>query len=87
MNSTPSADPKVLFDEGAKAKWLADSTPLIEADEEESVAHGVQVVQVGDAQEAKIKRAWAESIWEITSQKLKTDVEALRAAARAKGLD
>ena len=37
-------------------------------------------------QKAKLQQAWAEGLWEMSAQKSKADVEALRAFAKSKGL-
>lgn len=53
-----AADQKVLVDHGAKAEARRHNnlTRLIETGEKEAVARGMQFVQMGDTQKAKIKR-------------------------------
>lgn len=88
-NKIPEADRKIILDEGAKAadNWYKASAKLIADDEKQGIAKGMQVVDMGEAQKGKLKRAWSDGLWELTSQKFKADVDALRAVAKAKGID
>jgi TRAP-type transport system periplasmic protein len=88
-NRLSAAERKILLDEAAKAedRWFKDSARLI-ADEEKALAsHGVQRAQMGEAQRAKLQRAWSDGLWQLSAQKFKKDVEEIRSIARAKGID
>lgn len=88
-NKLSAPDRKILLDEAAKAeaRWLKDSARLMESDEKALIAKGLTVVQMGEAQRAKLKRAWSDGLWELAAQKHKIEVDEIRAIARSKGLD
>ena len=88
-NRFSAAEKKILYDEAAKAEvqWLKASAQLIAQEEKDLISKGLQVVQMGDAQKAKLKRVWSEGLWELAAQKHKKEVDEVRALARARGLD
>lgn len=84
----PEADRKVVLAELAKLE--SEYTRLydkVTAEEEaELKSKGVSIVQIGDAQKAKLADAWAEGLWELSMQKNPKDTDALRKFAISKGL-
>ncbi len=88
-NKFSSAEKKIILDEGVKHedKWLRESAQLIQDEEKTLIAKGMQVVQMGEAQRAKLKRAWSDGLWDNAAQKFKKETEEIRAIARGKGLD
>ena len=88
-NKFTASERKILVDEAAIAeqRWYKQSAQLIADDEKGLIGKGLQVVQMGEAQKAKLKRAWSEGLWELAAQKHKAEVDELRAVAHAKGLD
>ena len=59
---------------------------LIAEEEKALVAKGMQIVQMGEAQKAKLHAAWSEGLWEMSAPKAKKDIDELRAFAKSKGL-
>jgi TRAP-type C4-dicarboxylate transport system substrate-binding protein len=88
-NRLSEEDRKILIEEGEKAAahWLKESTRLIAEEEKNLQAKGLQVTLMGDAQKAKLKRAWSDGLWEIAAKTHKKEVDELRAIARSEGLD
>ena len=88
-NKLSPAEQKIMLDEAKKieASWLKDSARLVAAEEQTLVSKGLTVVQMGDAQKAKLARAWSDGLWDLASQKFKKDVDELRAIAKSKGID
>ena len=88
-NKFSPAEQKILLDEAKKieASWIKDSARLVEAEEQTLVSKGLTVVQMGDAQKAKLARAWSDGLWDLASQKFKKDVDEIRAIAKSKGID
>jgi TRAP-type C4-dicarboxylate transport system substrate-binding protein len=88
-NKLSEGDRKILLDEAARAeeRWFKDSARLIADEEKALTSHGVQRVQMGDAQKAKLQRAWSDGLWQLSAQKFKKEVEEIRALARARGID
>ena len=83
-----NAEKKILADEARKIElsWPQDAAKLIVEEEKALIAKGMQIVQMGDAQKAKLKAAWSEGLWEMASEKAKADIDELRAFAKSKGL-
>jgi TRAP-type C4-dicarboxylate transport system substrate-binding protein len=88
-NRMSAGERKIMQDEAAKAEasWLKESARLMESDQKALVAKGMTVVQMGEAQRAKLNRAWSDGLWELASQKHKKEVDEIRAIAKAKGID
>lgn len=85
----PEADRKIMIDEAAKleTQWFKESARLIEEDEKTLVAKGLTIVTVNEGMRAKVQRAWSDGLWEMAAQKMKKEVEELRAIAKSKGID
>jgi len=79
---------KIISDEGRKveASWPKDSARLIAEEEKALIAKGMQVVEMGASQKAKLKGAWADALIEMSAAKAKKDIEELAAFAKSKGL-
>lgn len=59
----------------------------VTADEEKELkSKGVSIVQMGDAQKAKLAGAWSDGLWELSAQKNKAATEELRSWGKGKGL-
>ena len=88
-NKMSSADRQIMIDEAAKLEpqWLKDSARLIEEDEKALVGKGLVIVQVGEAYRSKIKRAWADGLWDLASQKFKKEVDEIREIARSRWIE
>lgn len=87
-NRLSAAEKKIIDDEARKveASWHKDAAKLIVEEEKALIAKGMQVVQMGEAQRAKLHAAWAEGLWEMSAPKAKKDIDELRAFAKSKGL-
>jgi TRAP-type C4-dicarboxylate transport system substrate-binding protein len=87
-NKLPEADKKILLEEAAKAeeRRFKDASRLMVEDKKALIAKGLTVVQMGEAQKAKLKQAWSDGLWELAAQKHKKEVDELRAFAKSKGL-
>lgn len=84
----PAADRQLVM--AAIGKFEEDYGKLyaqFTADEEKELqSKGVQIVQMGDAQKAKLSEAWAGGLWELSLAKTPKDTEELRKFGIAKGL-
>jgi TRAP-type C4-dicarboxylate transport system substrate-binding protein len=87
-NKLTEAERKAILDEGRKIEeiWYRESGRLVAEEEKALIGKGMQVTQMGDAQKAKLRKAWSDGLWEMSAQKAKKDVEELRAFAKSKGL-
>ena len=87
-NKLSEADKKMLLQEGRKIEdqWDRETARLAADEEKALLAKGMTVTQMGDAQKARLKQAWSDGLWEMTSQKAKKDIDELRAFAKSKGL-
>ena len=87
-NKFSDAEKKILIDEGKKLEqsWLKDGIRLTIEEEKALAEKGMQTIKLPDAQYKKLQQSWNDSIWEVTAQKAKKEVEELRAMAKAKGL-
>ncbi len=89
-NRLSDAERKILLDEGRKVEdsWYPEAGRLAMEEEKALLAKGMELTQIGPAQRAKLKQAWAEGLWEgaLAGEKNRKDVEAFRQFARAKGL-
>lgn len=87
-NKFSDAEKKAILDEGRKVEeaWYQASAKMMEEETKALVGKGMQITEMGAAQQAKLKQAWADGLWEMSAQKAKADVEALRAFAKSKGL-
>ena len=83
-----AADRDVVMKEVAKAEDLYTKlyNEVTAAEEKELVGKGMTVVQMGDAQKAKLGDAWSDGLWELTAQKNAKDVDVLRKFGVAKAL-
>jgi len=88
-NKLSDEDKKIVLDEGEKAAahWLKESSRLIQEEEKNLVAKGLQVTNLGADQKAKLARTWSTGLWDLASKTHKKDVDELRAIAKEKGLD
>ncbi len=84
----PAADRELISKELATLESeYARLYSQVTADEEKELqSKGVTIVQMGDAQKAKLASAWADGLWELSSQKNKAATEQLRKWAVEKGL-
>ncbi len=84
----PEADKKIISAELAKLEneYTRLYDKMTTDEEAELKAKGVTVVQMGDAQKAKLGEAWADGLWELTSQKNAKETDALRKFGISKGL-
>ncbi len=87
-NKLSESEKKILTDVGKKyeAIWFREYARLAEEEDKALAAKGMQFVEMGAAQKAKLKDAWAEGLWELSIQKSKKDIEEMRALAKSKGL-
>lgn len=87
-NRLSDAEKKIISDEGRKAEasWPKQSAAMMIEEEKALLGKGMQIVQMGDAQKAKLKDVWAEGLWEMTAQKAPKEIAELRAFAKSKGL-
>ena len=87
-NRLSQAEKNVIAAEARKveASWPRDAAKLIAEEEKALIAKGMQVVQMGEAQKAKLHAAWADGLWEMSAPKAKKEVDELRAFAKSKGL-
>jgi len=87
-NRLSAAEKKIISDESRKAEasWPKESARLAGEEEKALLAKGMQIVQMGDAQKARLQAVWSDGLWEMASQKAQKDVEELRAFAKSKGL-
>jgi TRAP-type C4-dicarboxylate transport system substrate-binding protein len=87
-NKLSDADKKILLQEGRKIEeqWDREAARLSADEEKALLAKGMMVTQMGAAQKARLKQAWSDGLWELTSQKAKKDIDELRAFARSKRL-
>lgn len=88
-NKLSAGERQIMLDEAAKAgaRWFKDSERLMGEDQKALIAKGLQVIEMSEANRVKVRRAWSEGLWELASQKFKTEVDEIRAVARAKGID
>ncbi len=82
------ADRKIVLAEITKLEdaYTKAFDKVMQDEEAELKSKGVTVVQMGDAQKAKLGQAWSEGLWELTGQKNAKDTTALRKFAVSKGL-
>lgn len=82
------ADRKIVMAEIAKLEdaYTTAFDKVMQDEEADLKSKGVTVVQMGDAQKAKLGQAWSEGLWELTAQKNAKDTNALRQFAISKGL-
>ncbi len=82
------ADRKIVLAEITKLEdaYTRAFDKVMQDEEAELKSKGVTVVQMGDAQKAKLGQAWSEGLWELTGQKNAKDTAALRKFAVSKGL-
>ncbi len=89
-NRLTDAERKLLLEEGRKVEdaWYKEAGRLADEEEKALLAKGMQLTYMGSAQQAKLKGAWAEGLWQgaLAGEKHRKDVEALRQFARQKGL-
>ena len=87
-NKLTDAERKILTDVGKKyeAVWYKEYARLVQEEDKALVSKGMQIVEMGAAQKAKLREAWSEGLWDMSIQKSKKDVEELRALAKSKGL-
>jgi TRAP-type C4-dicarboxylate transport system substrate-binding protein len=81
-------DRKVVMEEIAKLEdaYTKAFDKVMQDEEADLKSKGVTVVQMGDAQKAKLAQAWSDGLWELTAQKNAKDTTALRKFAVSKGL-
>lgn len=84
----PEADKKLIQAELAKLEdqYTALYAKVTADEEKELQAKGMQIVQMGDAQKAKLADGWGEGLWALSAQKSPKETEALRQFGIAKGL-
>ena len=87
-NKLTPAEQKILTDVGKKyeAIWYKEYARLADEEDKALVEKGMQIVEMGAAQKAKLKDAWSEALWDMSMQKSKKDIEEMRAFAKSKGL-
>ncbi len=87
-NKLSEADKKMLLQEGRRIEdqWDKEAARLAAEEEKALLGKGMMITQMGDAQKAKLKQAWSDGLWDLTSQKAKKDIDELRAFAKRNGL-
>lgn len=87
-NKLTDVEKKILLQEGRKIEdqWYREAVRLAAEEEKALLAKGMIITQMGGPQKAKLKQVWSDSLWAMSSEKAKKDIDELRAFARSKRL-
>lgn len=66
--------------------WYQDAKKVWEAEEKELLSKGMQITLMGEAQQERLRTAWAEGLWKQAATKDPKATQELREFARSKGL-
>lgn len=80
---------KILVEVGRKYEdiWFREAGRLMAEEEKALIGKGMQVVEMGPAQKAKLQSVWSEGLWELgLGSKARKEVEEMRALAKSKSL-
>lgn len=87
-NSLSAEDQQAIMDVAHRVEdnWYEIAPTLWQAEEDELIARGVQITEMGAAQQAQLRTAWSNALWQMTEERDPVAIGELHAYAREHGL-
>jgi TRAP-type C4-dicarboxylate transport system substrate-binding protein len=87
-NALKPEDQKAIMDVSRKLedKWYQEAPSVWKKEEQELIAKGMKVTEMGDEQKAKLQDAWSSGLWSMALDKDPKAAKAFHEFARSKGL-
>lgn len=87
-NELSKEDQQIILDVAHKVEdsWYEEAPSVWKKEQDALIAKGMQVTEMGDEQKAKLRKAWADGLWELAASKNAAATKELHDFARSKGL-